>query len=75
MAPYLFILAMDVLGHMLDDDTKYKVEGLTLPKGRCIQDQTFIDDIALYFKETQSKMDKARIVLDLFCLASKAKIN
>jgi hypothetical protein len=32
LAPYLFIVAMDVLGHMLDD-TKYKVEGLTLPKG------------------------------------------
>ncbi len=26
LAPYLFILAADVLGHMLDD-TKYKVEG------------------------------------------------
>jgi len=31
LAPYLFVLAVDVLGHMLDD-TKYNVEGLTLPK-------------------------------------------
>ncbi len=74
MAPYLFILATDVLGHKLDD-TKYKVEGLTLPKGGYIWDQAFIDDIALYFKGTQSNMDKTRIVLDLFCLASGAKIN
>jgi hypothetical protein len=31
LAPYLFILATDVLGHMLDD-TKYNVEGLTCAK-------------------------------------------
>jgi hypothetical protein len=63
---------MDVLAHMLDD-TKYKVKGL--PKGGCMQDQTFADDTTLYFKGTQSNMDKTRIVLDLFCLASGAKIN
>jgi len=65
---------MNVLGHMLND-TKYKVEGLTLPKGGCVRDQTFIDDTTLYFKGTQSNMDKARIVLDLFYLTSGAKIN
>ncbi len=32
LAPYLFILAMDVLGHMLDDP-KHEIEGLHLPKG------------------------------------------
>jgi hypothetical protein len=51
LAPYLFILAMDVLGHMLDD-TKHKVEVLTLPKGGCVRDQTFVDDTALYLKGT-----------------------
>jgi hypothetical protein len=30
LLPYLFILAMDVLGHMLDDH-RFRVEGLTLP--------------------------------------------
>ncbi len=47
LAPYLFILATDVLGHMIEDP-KYGVEGLTLPKGGCVRDQTFADDIALY---------------------------
>jgi hypothetical protein len=47
LSPYLFILATDVLGHMLDDP-RFGVEGLTLPRGREIRDQTFADDTALY---------------------------
>lgn len=74
LAPYLFILATNLLGHMLDD-TKHKVDGLTLPKGGCIQDQTFTDDTTLYLKGTQSNLDNVRTVLDLFCLASGVKIN
>jgi hypothetical protein len=37
LAPYLFILATDVLGHMLDDP-KHGREGLKLPKGGCVWD-------------------------------------
>jgi len=48
LAPYLFILATDVLGHMMDDP-KHGVDGLSLPKGSYIKDQTFADDTALYF--------------------------
>jgi hypothetical protein len=47
LSPYLFILVTDVLGHMLDDP-RFGVEGLTLPGGREIRDQTFADDTALY---------------------------
>ncbi len=49
MAPYLFILATDVLGYMLADP-KYEVEGLSLPRGGLIRDQTFADDTALYLQ-------------------------
>jgi hypothetical protein len=73
-APYLFILAADVLGHMLDV-TKYNVEGLTLPKGGCVQNQTFSDDTTLYLKGMKSNMNRMRPILDLFWLASGAKIN
>jgi hypothetical protein len=58
LTPYLFILAMDVLGHMLDNP-KHKIEGLHLPKGGCVWDQTFIDDIALYLKGSPSNLSKA----------------
>jgi hypothetical protein len=74
LAPYLFILAMDVLGYMLADP-KHRVEGLTLPRGGLIRDQTFADDTALYLKGTPENMDRARDVLKTFCLASGAKIN
>jgi hypothetical protein len=57
------------------DNINYNVEGLTLPKGGCIQDQTFADDIAFYFKGTKNNMDRMWSILDFFCFASKAKIN
>jgi hypothetical protein len=47
LSPYLFILATDVLGHMLDDP-RFGINGLTLPSGREIRDQTFADDTTLY---------------------------
>jgi hypothetical protein len=74
LAPYLFILATDVLGYMLADP-KYEVEGLSLPKGSLIRDQTFADDTTLYLKGTPPHLDKAQRVLTLFSSAFGAKIN
>jgi hypothetical protein len=74
LAPYLFILAMDVLCHMLDNP-KHKIDGMHLPKGRYVRDQTFADDTALYLKGSSSNLSKVRAVLELFYLASGAKIN
>jgi hypothetical protein len=74
LAPYLFIIAIDVLGHMLEDP-RYVIEGLTLPRGGNIRDQTFVDDTTLYLKGEQTNMDKAQGVLETFCKASGAKIN
>ncbi len=74
LSPYLFILATDVLGHMLDDP-RFKVEGLALPGGGKITDQTFVDDTALYLQGTRENMERAQKVLDIFYKASGAKIN
>jgi hypothetical protein len=74
LAPYLFILATDVLGYMMADP-KYGVEGLSLPRGGLIRDHTFMDDTTLYLQGSPSNMDKAQGVLKLFCHASEAKIN
>jgi hypothetical protein len=74
LAPYLFILATDVLGHMMADP-KHGVEGLSLPRGGLIRDQTFADDTALYLQGSPTNMDRAQEVLKIFCRASKAKIN
>lgn len=43
LAMYLFILATNVLGHMLDDP-KHEIKGLFLPKGGYVRDQNFADD-------------------------------
>jgi len=74
LAPYLFILATDVLGHMLVDP-RYNVEGLTLPRGGLVRDQTFADDTALYLQGSPSNLDRAQNVLNIFCQASGAKVN
>jgi hypothetical protein len=74
LSPYLFILATDVLGHMLDDP-HFGVEGLALPGGGKITDQTFADDTALYLQGTRENMDRAQKVLAIFCKASGAKVN
>jgi len=74
LAPYLFILATDVLGYMLADP-KYGVEGLSLPKGGFIRDQTFVDDTALYLKGIPPNLDKAQRVFTQFSSASGTRIN
>ncbi len=74
LAPYLFIIATDILGYMLADP-RHGIEGLTLPKGGRIKDQTFADDTALYVKGDQGNLDRAKGVLEVFCKASGARIN
>ncbi len=74
LVPYLFILATDLVGHMMEDP-KYGVEGLHLPKGGCIRDQTFADDTTLYLQGSPTNMDKAQNVLKLFCQTFGAKIG
>ncbi len=57
------------------DDPKHEIEGLHLPKGGCVRDQTFADDTTLYLKGSLCNLSKARAVLELFCLAFGAKVN
>jgi hypothetical protein len=70
----MFILAMDVLGHMLEDP-KHEMEGLLLLKRGCVQDQTFPDDTTFYLKGTPNNLNKFRVVLGMFCRTSGAKVN
>jgi hypothetical protein len=57
------------------EDPRYTIEGLTLPRGGRIRDQTFADDTILYLKGEQANMDKTQGVLETFCKAFGAKIN
>ncbi len=57
------------------EDQRFMVEGLALPGGGKITDQTFADDTALYLQGTRDNMERTQKVLDIFCKASGAKIN
>jgi hypothetical protein len=57
LTSYLFVLATNVLGYMLEDP-KHGIEGLILPKRGCIWNQTFADDTALYLKGSHTNMSK-----------------
>jgi hypothetical protein len=73
-APYLFIVATNVLGHMLEDQ-RFKMEGLSLPRRGRIIKQTFADDTALYLQGSCANLERTQKVLNLFCKASRAKVN
>jgi len=72
LSPYLFILATDVLGHMLDDH-RFEVKGLALLGGGKIINQTFADGTALYLQGTRNNMERTQKVLDTFCKRREQK--
>jgi hypothetical protein len=57
------------------EDPRYAIEGLTLPRGGRIRDQTFADNTAMYLKGEQVNLDKTHGLLETFCKASGVKIN
>lgn len=69
--PYLFILVVDVLDHVLSNP-RYGVEGLTFPRSIIMEDQSFTDDIARIRKQFG---EIRSILVFFFCIASGAKIN
>ena len=71
---YLFILAADVLGHMIED-SRYGVEGIRAPNNKVITSHMFADDTALFLKGTKKNLDNMMTTVEKFCLTSGAKIN
>ena len=74
MAPYLFLFAADVLGHMIADPS-YGIQGLQLPNGTILRELLFADDTALFLSGSKSNLDRTLRVLEIYCEASGAKIN
>ena len=74
LAPYLFLLTVDVLGQMLQHPEN-GVQGLRLPNNTSITNQMFADDTLLFLDGTKDNMDRAHSVLDRFGAASRAKLN
>lgn len=74
LAPYLFLLTVDVLGQMLQHPECH-VKGLRLPDNTTITNQMFADDTLLLLEGTPDNMDKAIEVITRFGAASGAKLN
>ena len=74
LAPYLFLLTVDVLGQMLQHSDN-QVKGLQLPDNTFITNQMFADDTLLFLDGTIDNMDRALTVINRFGAASGAKLN
>ena len=74
LAPYLFLLTVDVLGQMLQHP-ECGVQGLRLPDNTSITNQMFADDTLLLLDGNKENMDRALNVVHRFGAASGAKLN
>ena len=74
LAPYLFLLTVDVLGQMLQHPEN-QVQGLRLPDHTSITNQMFADDTLLLLDGTQDNLDRALTVINRFGAASGGKLN
>lgn len=74
LAPYLFLLTVDVLGQMLQHPN-CGVQGLRLPDSSSITNQMFADDTLLLLDGTPENLDRAINVIYRFGAASGAKLN
>ena len=74
LAPYLFLLTVDVLGRMLQHPD-CGVQGLRLPDNTEITNQMFADDTLLLLDGTKDNLDRALNVINRFSAASGAKLN
>ena len=74
LAPYLFLLTVDVLGQILQHPAN-GVKGLKLPDDSYITNQMFADDTLLFLDGTKDNMDRALTVIQRFGAALGAKLN
>ena len=74
LAPYLFLLTVDVLGQMLQHPDCH-VKGLRLPDNSTITNQMFADDTLLLLEGNPDNMDMAISVINRFGAGSGAKLN
>jgi hypothetical protein len=71
---YLFLLTVDVLGHMLQDPTHW-VLAMLLPNGAQSTSQMFTDETAFYLAGSKENMERTMAMLHKFGAASGAKLK
>ena len=74
LAPYLYLLFLNVLTHMFND-ASFGIDGLTLLDGSVIKISYFADDTTLFLRGDPTNLEKALQIIELFCSAPGAKLN
>ncbi len=73
-APYLFLLTVDVLRHMLQDPT-HGVLVMFLPNGAQSTSQMFTDDTTFYLARSKENIERTMAMLHKFGVVSRAKLK
>lgn len=74
LAPYLFLLTVDVLGHMLQDPT-HGILAMFLPNGPQSTSQMFTNDTTFYLAWSKEDIETTMAMLHKFGAASGIKVN
>lgn len=74
LVTYLFFFAADVLGYMLDD-SKCRVEGLTLPDTSKLTNLIFADDTSVFLRGNSTNLQQTMQILAQYNKASRARLN
>lgn len=77
ISPYLFILVIDVLSHLITTDCRDGcLQGIKLCNGSPLLSHLFFaDDSLLFLKATASNCQRMSYLLNIYCVASKQEIN
>jgi hypothetical protein len=65
LAPYLFILATNILRYKMENP-RYAIQGLILPSDKMFRFQSFVDDITLYWHGTMLNSNREKISFPFF---------
>lgn len=77
LSPYLFMLCMERLGHLIIEAINYgKWSPLWLSrKGPALSHLFFADDLLLFYEASRSQAAQVKQILSLFCHFSGQSVN
>lgn len=74
MAFYMFFFAAHILKYMLKDP-QLSILGFVLSDNIKINNQIFVDNIALYLKDNPQNLTRTMNILNRYCKVLEAKVN
>ena len=76
LSPHIFILVIEGLSLLLEDARKHgKVKGIKISKDLSLTHLLFVDDVILFGMGTTEEWISLKVLLDIFCEASRMLIN